>query len=553
MPERASEGSFFAQAYAVWPPTANAGAATGSETLESPAMRIITSKEAAALVQDGWTVSTSGFTGSGHPEGISSAIEERFLATGKPRDLTLLYAAGQGDRATRGTGHFGCEGLVRRIIGGHWGAAPRLGALAVANKVEAYNWPQGVVAQMFRAIAGKKPGVISQIGLHTFVDPRYDGGKLNARTTEDLVELLTLRGQECLFYPAMPLHCAILRGTSSDPDGNISMEHEVFHNDVLALAQAAHNSGGIVIVQVKRMVEKHSIHPHLVRVPGILVDYVVVAERPEDHWQTYGEEYNPAYTGDRREQPHEAKVLPLDLRKVVQRRAMFELMKWKRPIVNLGTGMPAGVGQVAREEGLSDFVMTVESGPIGGTPAQPPSFGASANPDAIVAHSEQFDFYDGGGLDIAFLGLAEMDLQGNVNVSRFGDRVAGVGGFINITQTAREVVFMGSLTARGIEVKAGNGRLEIVTEGAVKKVRERVEHLSFNGPYTAGRGTRALYVTERAVFELREGRLTLTEIAPGIDLQRDVLAQLAAPVPVATDLKLMDERIFHDAPMLQEP
>ncbi len=515
-------------------------------------MKLISHAEAAALVQDGWTVSTSGFTGSGHPEGLSTAIEQRFLQTGRPRALTLLYAAGQGDSATRGTGHFGHAGMLRRIIGGHWGVAPRLGALAVANKVEAYNWPQGVVAQLFRAIAAGKPGVISQIGLHTFVDPRYDGGRLNARTTEELVELITLRGQECLFYPAMPVHCAILRGTSSDPEGNISMEHEAFHSDVLALAQAAHNSGGIVIVQVKRMVGKHSIHPHLVRVPGILVDYVSVAEDPADHWQTYGEEYNPAYTGDRREQPHEVKVLPLDLRKLVQRRAMFELLKWTRPIVNLGTGMPAGVGQVAREEGLADFVMTVESGPIGGTPAQPPSFGASANPDAILAHADQFDFYDGGGLDIAFLGLAEMDLHGNVNVSKFGDRVAGVGGFINITQTAKEVVFMGSLTAQGLQIETGGGRLRIVKEGAVKKVVRKVEHLSFNGPYTAGKGTKVLYVTERAVFELRGGWLTLTEIAPGIDLQRDVLNQLAAPVPVAADLKTMDERIFRDAPMLKE-
>ncbi|MEO8202497.1 MAG: acyl CoA:acetate/3-ketoacid CoA transferase [Betaproteobacteria bacterium] len=515
-------------------------------------MKIISHAEAAALVEDGWTVSTSGFTGSGHPEGLSTAIEKRFLETGRPRGLTLLYAAGQGDKATKGTGHFGHAALVKRIIGGHWGAAPRLGALAVANEIEAYNWPQGVVAQMFRAIAGRKPGVISPIGLHTFVDPRYDGGRLNARTTEELVELIILRGQECLFYPVFPLHCAILRGTSSDPEGNISMEHEVFHNDVLSLAQAARNSGGIVIVQVKRMVAKHSIHPHLVRVPGILVDYVSVVENPEDHWQTYGEDYNPAYTGDRREQPHEVKSLPLDLRKIVQRRAMFELRKWKRPIVNLGTGMPAGVGQVAREEGLSDFVMTVESGPIGGTPAQPPSFGASANPDAIVSHAEQFDFYDGGGLDIAFLGLAEMDLHGNVNVSKFGDRVAGVGGFINITQTAKEVVFMGSLTAKGLEVRAGNGKLRILKEGAVRKVVQKVEHLSFNGPYTVGKGTKVLYVTERAVFELRGGLLTLTEIAPGMDLQRDVIGQLAAPVPVAPDLKTMDERIFHDAPMLAE-
>lgn len=515
-------------------------------------MKLISHADAAALVEDGWTVSTSGFTGSGHPEGVSTAIEKRFLNTGHPRDLTLLYAAGQGDGATRGTGHFGNEGMVRRIIGGHWGVAPRLGALAVANKVEAYNWPQGVIAQLFRAIAAKKPGVISQIGLHTFVDPRHDGGRLNARTTEELVELIVLRGQECLFYPSMPIHCAILRGTSSDPDGNIGMEHEAFHNDVLALAQAAHNSGGIVIVQVKRMVGRHAIHPHLVRVPGILVDYVSVVEDPADHWQTFGEEYNPAYTGDRREEAHEVKVLPLDLRKIVQRRAMFELRKWKRPIVNLGTGIPAGVGQVAREEGLADFVMTVESGPIGGTPAQPPSFGASANPDAILSHADQFDFYDGGGLDIAFLGMAEADLHGNVNVSRFGERVAGVGGFVNITQTAKEVVFMGSLTAQGLQIVTGDGRLGIVKEGAVKKIVREVGHLSFNGAYTVGTGTRVLYVTERAVFDLRDGRLTLIEIAPGIDLQRDVLDQLAAPVPVAADLKLMDERIFRDSPMLKE-
>ena len=519
-------------------------------------MKRITCAEAALLLQDGWTISTSGFTGSGHAEGVSAAVEKRFLATGHPRGLTLVYAAGQGDRATRGTGRYGHEGLVRRIIGGHWGAAPRLGALAVANKVEAYNWPQGVIAQLYRAIAGGKPGVVSPIGLHTFIDPRQDGGKLNRVTTEDLVELVTLRGREYLFYPSMPIHCAILRATTADEDGNLGMEEEPHFNDVLPLAQAAHNSGGIVIAQVKRVKPKGAIHPMQVKVPGILVDYVVVAENEEDHWQTYGEAFNPAYCGDVQRDlriegsARPAKPAPLDLRKIIQRRAVLELLKWKKPIVNLGVGMPSGVGEVAREEGLDDFVMTVESGPIGGIPASFPSFGASANPDAIVTHAEQFDFYDGGGLDLTFLGLAQMDVEGNVNVSKFGDRVAGVGGFVNITQTAKEVVFMGSLTAKGLQVRAADGRLSIVQEGAVKKVLPRVEHLSFNGPYTAGRGTRVLYVTERAVFELRGGRLTLAEIAPGVDLARDVLDQLGAPVPVAPDLKPMDARIFRDAPML---
>lgn len=517
-------------------------------------MKLISSSDAAALLRDGWTVSTSGFTGSGHPEGITTAIERRFLETGAPRGLTLIYAAGQGDRATRGTGHFGHEGLVKRIIGGHWGAAPRLGALAVANKVEAYNWPQGVIAQLYRAIAGGKPGVVSQIGLHTFIDPRHDGGRLNSATTEDLVELVTLRGEEYLLYPSMPIHCAILRATSTDARGNLSMEEEPHYNDVLPLAQAAHNSGGIVIAQVKRLKPAGAIHPMQVRVPGILVDYVVVAENPGDHWQTYGEEFNPAYCGDEKAATRKPAAIPLDLRKIVQRRAVFELLKWshpsgRRPVVNLGVGMAAGVGEVANEEGLSDFVMTVESGPIGGVPAQYPSFGASANPEAIVSHAEQFDFYDGGGLDLSFLGLAQMDVAGNVNVSRFGDRVAGVGGFVNITQTAKEVVFMGSLTAKGLQVRAAAGRLEILSEGAVRKVVPKVEHLSFNGAHTGRRGTKVIYLTERAVFELRGGRLTLTEIAPGVELERQVLAQLAAPVAVAPGLKTMDARIFTDAPM----
>lgn len=302
-------------------------------------MKVISSSEAAALLADGWTVSTSGFTGSGHPEGITTAIEKRFLESGKPRGLTLIYAAGQGDRATRGTGHFGHEGLVKRIIGGHWGAAPRLGALAVANKVEAYNWPQGVIAQIYRAIAGGKPGVVSQIGLHTFIDPRHDGGRLNAVTTEELIELVTLRGQEYLFYPAQPIHCAILRTTSADANGNLSMEEEPHYNDVLPLAQAAHNSGGIVIAQVKRLKPAGAIHPMQVRVPGILVDYVVVAENPEDHWQTYGEEFNPAYCGDEGFLKKERKTIPLDLRKIVQRRAVFELREGRLTLTEIAPGV----------------------------------------------------------------------------------------------------------------------------------------------------------------------------------------------------------------------
>jgi propionate CoA-transferase len=516
-------------------------------------MKIISADAASRLIEDGWTVSTAGFTGSGHAEAVSAAIEKRFLETGRPRDLTLLYAAGQGDRISKGTGRYGHRGLIKRVIGGHWGAAPRLGALAVANEIEAHNWPQGVIAQLYRAIAGKKPGVITAIGLHTFVDPRYDGGRLNARTTESLVELVSLGGREWLFYPSLPIQCAVIRGTTADEKGNITMEHEAFHQDVLPLAQAAHNSGGIVIVQVKRLAQAGTLNPNLVRVPGILVDYVVVCENPDDHWMTYLEQHNPAYCGEAREAAHQFKPLPLDVRKVIQRRAFFELQKLTSPVANLGVGIPAGVGQVACEEGHTDFTLTVESGPIGGIPAQDRSFGAATNPEAIIDHAAQFDFYDGGGLDISFLGLAQLDAHGNINVSRFGNKVAGIGGFVNISQTAKNLVFMGTMTTQGLEVKIGDGWLSVAREGAVKKIIPQVEHLSFNGPYVASLGIGVVYVTERAVFRLRHGRLTVTEVAPGIDLGRDVLEQCATPIAIGEDLHLMDARIFRDQRMGASP
>lgn len=516
-------------------------------------MRAITPTEAALLIGNGQTVACAGFVGAGHAEAVTRALETRFLATGLPRDLTLVYAAGQGDRLRRGVNHFGHVGLVRRIIGGHWMSAPRLGALVEANAVEAWNLPQGVIAQLFRAIAGGKPGVISKIGLHTFVDPRHDGGRLTARTAgselEPRVERITLRGEELLLYPALPIDVALIRATTADERGNLSTEEEPFHQDLLAIAQAARNSGGIVIAQVKRIVAAHSIDPNRVRVPGILVDHVVIAEDPNDHWMTFGEAFNPAYIGQGARHEVAGPPAALDLRKIVQRRAFLELIALDHPVVNLGVGMPAGIGTIAREEGHRAYTLTVEAGPVGGTPAQHLSFGASAHPEAIIDQAAMFDFYDGGGLDIAFLGLAEFDAAGSVNVSRFGARVAGVGGFINITQSARHVVFMGSLTAGGLQVQSGDGRLRIVREGRVHKLVSRLQHLSFNGPYVASLGHRVCYVTERAVFEQRAQGLTLTEIAPGIHLQREVLAVCGAPVAVADDLRPMDARIFREAPM----
>ena len=523
-------------------------------------MQAITPAQAAAMIPDGATVATAGFVGVGHAEAISRAIETRFLNQGHPRDLSLLYGAGQGDRGDRGINHFGHAGLVKRVIGGHWISAPKLGALVQQDAIEAWNLPQGVISHLFRAIAGGKPGVVTRIGLNTFVDPLHDGGRLTPRsaasTIEPRVQRVTLGGELQLFYPGLPIHVALIRATTADERGNLSTEHEPFHHDLLALAQAAHNSGGMVIAQVKRIVPAGTLDPNRVRVPGILVDHLVIADDPQDHWMTFGEDFDAKYTSPPVSRPARPSAdsaaparLPLDPRKIIQRRALLELRRLERPVVNLGIGMPAGLGAVAHEEGVDDFTLTVESGPVGGTPADGPAFGASAWPEAVIDHAAMFDFYDGGGLDIAFLGLAEFDPQGNVNVSRFADKISGVGGFINITQSTRRLVFMGTLTNDGLRIEAGDGRLRIVQEGRVKKLVPAVGHLSFNGPYVASLGREIIYLTERAVFRLREGRLTLTEIAPGLDLQRDVLDALGAAVVVADDLALMDARIFQDKPM----
>jgi len=544
-------------------------------------MQVISAHEAAALVQSGWTVASAGFVGAGHAEAVTEALEQRFVSSGLPRDLTLVYSAGQGDRRARGVNHFGQAGMTASIVGGHWRSASRLSALAMAEQCEAYNLPQGVLTHLYRAIAGGKPGVMTKIGLHTFVDPRsgqdprYHGGALNRRAraaieagTANWVEALDFRGEEYLFYPSFPIHCALIRCTAADPRGNLSTHREAFHHELLAMAQAAHNSGGIVIAQVESLVDRHE-NLQAIHVPGILVDYVVVSENPAHHQMTFAEPFNAAYVTPWRGQAAgsqegaaagegadgtASRDAVLDARAIVQRRAVMELARRRPRVVNLGVGMPAAVGMLAEQAGLSGFTLTVEAGPIGGTPADGLSFGASAHPEAVVDQPAQFDFYEGGGIDLAILGLAELDGQGNVNVSKFGQGedalIAGVGGFINITQSAKAVVFMGTLTAGGLEVRAGDGRLEILSEGRVRKVVPEVSHLSFNGAHAASRGVPVLYITERAVFEMHPGAgdglpcLTLIEIAPGVDLQRDVLDRCATPVAVSPGLRQMDARLF---------
>lgn len=510
--------------------------------------KIVSAREAVRLIRSGDTLATSGFVGIGFAEEVAIALEERFVEGSDPiADLTLVYAAGQGDGRTKGLNHLAHEGLIKRVIGGHWGLVPGLQKMAIENRVEAYNLPQGVISQLFRDIAAHRPGQLSTVGLGTFVDPRNGGGKLNARTTDDLVRLMPIDGTDYLYYKTFPIDVAIVRGTTADLNGNITMEKEALTLEALSIAMAARNSGGIVIAQVERLAESNTLNSRHVKIPGVMVDCVVVA-KSDNHWQTFGEQYSAAFSSELRVAASSVPPMALTERKIIARRAAFELMA--NSVVNLGIGMPEGIASVANEEQVIDlFTMTTEPGVIGGIPAGGLNFGAATNTQAIIDQPYQFDFYDGGGLDIAFLGLAQADADGNLNVSKFGPKLAGAGGFINISQSAKKVVFVGTFNAGKLDVAIGDGKLRIRREGDCRKFVDAVEHRTFSGRYAAERGQTVLYITERCVFELTDKGLALTEVAPGIDIERDIVGQMGFRPIMDTPPRLMDERIFRDAPM----
>ncbi len=501
--------------------------------------KIIDSDQAVSYIKDGHTLAIGG-AGAGHavPDRLLQSLGEVFERTGHPRNITSIHPCGIGDNDQRGLNHIAREGLIKRDVGGFWGNAPKMTALAKAGKIEGYNLPQGVLSHLMRASASKKPGIITRVGLKTFVDPRLEGGKVNAEAKDDLVRLMPIDGQDYLFYPSFKIDVAFIRGTSIDCEGNLTMEQEVGFFAMMSIAQAAKTNGGIVIAQVKQVKEGHC-DPGHVKVPGNFIDYVVVEPAQE---MTFISGFEEALV--KRDVAYQSDDLGLEgLKKVIMRRASMELEP--NAFVNLGYGMSDAVPIVANEEGICDeLTFMIEQGASAGIPTTGLNFGAMYNPSSIVDDGYQFDFFQGGGLDIAFLGFAQIDKNGNVNSSRFGNVLTGCGGFIDISQNAKKVVFTGSFAVKGTQEITDQG-VNVTYAGKAKKFVPQVEQVTFSGEFARENGQEVFYVTERAVFKLTDKGLQLIEIAPGVDLEKDILAMMDFMPEIADDLKVCPISIYN--------
>ncbi|NEU31371.1 acyl CoA:acetate/3-ketoacid CoA transferase [bacterium LRH843] len=505
-------------------------------------VEFIKCEELVRKIPDGSTIALNGFSGMSQCEKILKGIHKRFLEENHPKDLTVYHPSGQTD-GQNGIENLAEEGLVKRVIGAHWGLAPKMRTLIEENKIEAYCFPQGQLTHLFRAVANKLPGQYSPIGLQTFVDPRLNGGKVNARTElmEDLVKVIEIEDEEFLFYKSIKFDFVFIRGTTVDEDGNLTTEEEPLKLEILTAAQAAKASGGKVIVQAKYYAKKGTLHPKDITVPGYLIDYVVFAEDVEtEHRQLPSSVFDRVYNGDIREPVERNEKLPNDIRTLIGKRAFRELKR--HDVINLGIGIPGDViGPIVMEHGEDmSITVTVESGPIGGVPAGKNEFGISKNPDAIISHAALFDYYHGTGVDVTFMGAGEIDQFGNVNVSKFKTRLVGCGGFMDITQTAKKVVFCATFTTGGLNVDVESSGINIKNEGTIKKFVKHVDHVTFSGKHAVERGIEVIYVTERAVFSLTREGLELIEIADGVDVQKDILDQMEFKPIMGKNLKQME-------------
>lgn len=506
----------------------------------------MTGDEAAALIKDGSTVATIGMTLVSASETILKAIEKRFLETGSPNHLTLVHSCGQSDR-DRGIQHFAHEHMLSCIIGGHWGLQPKMMDLIASNKILAYCIPQGQFAQLYRSMAGGEPGKITKVGLGTFVDPRIDGGKMNEVTKKapDISDIITIDGEEYMRYKPIPLDYCIIRGTCIDELGNLTTDEEAMQLEVFSAVMACKKFGGKVIAQAKYKVQSGSLHCKQVTVPGVFIDAAVICPNPEeDHRQTHSFAFDPAYCGNIKVPTEASDSLPITLRKVIGRRALCELKE--NDILNVGTGIPNDVvGPIIAEEGIAENVtLTVESGIYGGIPLGGIDFGIAKNNFALIRHDDQFDFYNGAGVDVTYMGAGEVDADGNVNATKLGPKPTGAGGFIDITTNAKHVVFCSSFTGKGLDCSFENNKLHINKEGSIIKFVNKVQQVSYNGKIARNKGQKMHYVTERAVFELQPEGLVLIEIAPGIDLQTQILDLMEFKPIISSNLKEMDSALF---------